>query len=50
MQRDAGVPSTLVSIVEALLILAVVGAQALRRRQTSRVTSDAVLPAPVART
>jgi simple sugar transport system permease protein len=32
MQRDAGVPSTLVSIVEALLILAVVGAQALRRR------------------
>jgi simple sugar transport system permease protein len=50
MQRDAGVPSTLVSIAEALLILAVVGAQALRRRQTSRVTSDAVLPAPVART
>jgi ABC-type uncharacterized transport system permease subunit len=32
MQRDANVPSTLVSIVEALLILAVVGAQALRRR------------------
>jgi simple sugar transport system permease protein len=32
MQRDAGVPSTLVSVVEALLILAVVGAQALRRR------------------
>jgi ABC-type uncharacterized transport system permease subunit len=32
MQRDAGVPSTLVSIVEALLILAVVGAQALRLR------------------
>ena len=32
MQRDAGVPSTLVSIVEALLILAAVGAQALRMR------------------
>ena len=32
MQRDAGVPSTLVSVVEALLILAAVGAQALRVR------------------
>lgn len=32
MQRDANVPSTLVSIVEALLILAAVGAQALRLR------------------
>lgn len=44
MQRDAGVPSTLVSIVEALLILAVVGAQALRRP-----TGDAPAPAmPIA--
>ena len=34
MQRDAGVPSTLVSVVEALLILSVVGAQALRRRSS----------------
>jgi ABC-type uncharacterized transport system permease subunit len=41
MQRDAGVPSTLVSIVEALLILAAVGAQALRRR-----TAGAPLVAP----
>jgi simple sugar transport system permease protein len=32
MQRDAGVPSTLVSVIESLLILAVVGAQAFRRR------------------
>jgi ABC-type uncharacterized transport system permease subunit len=32
MQRDAGVPSTLVSVVEALLILSVVAAQAMRRR------------------
>jgi general nucleoside transport system permease protein len=32
MQRDAGVPSTLVSVIEALLILAVIGAQAFRRR------------------
>ncbi len=32
MQRDAGVPSTLVSVVEALLILSVVGAKALRSR------------------
>ena len=36
MQRDAGVPATLVSVIEALLILAVIGAQALRSsvRQT----------------
>jgi ABC-type uncharacterized transport system permease subunit len=33
MQRDAGVPSTLVSVVEAMLILAVVAVQAVRRRQ-----------------
>lgn len=33
MQRDAGVPSTLVSVIEASLILAVVGAQALRWRR-----------------
>jgi simple sugar transport system permease protein len=33
MQRDAGVPSTLVAVIEALLILAVIGAQAVRRRQ-----------------
>lgn len=32
MQRDANVPSTLVSVIEALLILAVVAAQALRWR------------------
>jgi simple sugar transport system permease protein len=37
MQRDAGVPSTLVSVIEAALILAVVAAQALRSR---RSTSD----------
>jgi ABC-type uncharacterized transport system permease subunit len=43
MQRDAGVPSTLVSIVEALLILAVVGAQALRRRTTAPLLA---VPAP----
>ncbi|MEP6989778.1 MAG: ABC transporter permease [bacterium] len=30
MQRDAGVPATLVSVIEALLILGVVGAQAVR--------------------
>ncbi len=34
MQRDAGVPSTLVSVIEALLILAVVGLHAYRRRDT----------------
>ena len=35
MQRDAGVPSTLVSVIEAALILALVAGQAIRmRRQT----------------
>jgi ABC-type uncharacterized transport system permease subunit len=33
MQRDAGVPSTLVSVIEALLILGVVGVQAMRERR-----------------
>jgi simple sugar transport system permease protein len=33
MQRDAGVPSTLVSVIEAALILAVVAAQAMRLRR-----------------
>jgi simple sugar transport system permease protein len=33
MQRDAGVPSALVSVIEALLILGVVGAQAIRGRR-----------------
>jgi simple sugar transport system permease protein len=32
MQRDASVPATLVSIIEAMLILTVIGAQALRWR------------------
>ncbi|MDB4886266.1 MAG: ABC-type transporter, integral rane subunit [Gemmatimonadetes bacterium] len=32
MQRDAGIPSTVVTAVEAMLILAVVAAQAMRRR------------------
>jgi simple sugar transport system permease protein len=32
MQRDAGVPSTLVTVIEAALILAVVAVGALRRR------------------
>jgi ABC-type uncharacterized transport system permease subunit len=44
MQRDAAVPATLVSIVEALLILAVVGAQALRQRTGGAAT----LAAPAA--
>ncbi|MEO8560474.1 MAG: ABC transporter permease [bacterium] len=35
MQRDAGVPSSLVSVIEALLILAVVVAQAVRVRRIS---------------
>ena len=42
MQRDAGVPSSLVSVIEASLILAVVVAQAIRlRRFSARGTSPA---------
>ena len=41
MQRDAGVPSTLVSVIEALLILGVVATQALRIRR-ARAMTDAV--------
>ena len=42
MQRDAGVPSTLVSVIEAALILAVVAAQAIRFR---RLATDSVTEA-----
>jgi general nucleoside transport system permease protein len=33
MQRDAAIPSSLVSVIEALLILVVVAVQAIRVRQ-----------------
>jgi simple sugar transport system permease protein len=46
MQRDAGVPSTLVSVIEALLILGVVATQAIRARRTPSATPDTG-PAPV---
>jgi general nucleoside transport system permease protein len=39
MQRDAGVPSTLVAVIEALLILGVVAVQAIRVRR-ARVMTD----------
>jgi simple sugar transport system permease protein len=42
MQRDAGVPSTLVSVIEAALIVAVVTAQAIRDR---RLPSDGAIDA-----
>lgn len=46
MQRDANVPSTLVSVIEAALILAVVAAQALRtRRQSIEIREDVASPA-----
>jgi len=42
MQRDAGVPSTLVSVIEAALILAAVAVQSIRlRRQTAGVDAYA---------
>jgi ABC-type uncharacterized transport system permease subunit len=44
MQRDAGVPSTLVSVIEALLILGVVAGQAIRVRRGGEAS------APVAAT
>ena len=43
MQRDAGVPSTLVSVIEALLVLGVVGAQAIRRRRVETSVPAAAL-------
>lgn len=43
MQRDAGVPSTLVSVIEAALIIAVVAVQSIRsRRQEVDVDTDAL--------
>ena len=48
MQRDAGVPSTLVAVIEALLILGVVAAQALRVRRVRVVHAiDAIAPESV---
>lgn len=45
MQRDAGVPSTLVAVIEALLILGVVAAQALRVRRVRVLhTTDLIVP------
>jgi ABC-type uncharacterized transport system permease subunit len=40
MQRDASVPSTLVAVIESLLILGVVAAQAVRRRRTTDANAD----------
>jgi simple sugar transport system permease protein len=48
MQRDAGVPSTLVSVIEAVLILGVVGAQALRRRRGAGATTAPAISEHVA--
>jgi general nucleoside transport system permease protein len=44
MQRDADVPSTLVSVIEAALILAVVAAQAVRARRFSGDGAAAIHP------
>jgi simple sugar transport system permease protein len=47
MQRDASVPSTLVSVIEALLILAVVAAQTVRwRGRRASAVRDAPLETP----
>jgi len=46
MQRDAGIPASLVSIIEASLILAVIGAQAVRfRLQVAAAPRDDVVSA-----
>lgn len=45
MQRDGGVPSTLVSVIEAALIIAVVAAQAIRLRRAQPVVD--ARPQPV---
>ena len=44
MQRDAGVPSTLVSVIEAALILAVVAVQSVRRRRLGPNDGSRTLP------
>jgi simple sugar transport system permease protein len=44
MQRDAGVPSTVVSVIEALLILAVVGMQAIRLHSSAVRVAPSVAP------
>ena len=46
MQRDAGVPATLVSVIEALLILAVIAAQAVRWRVPRPAPADDVTQVP----
>jgi simple sugar transport system permease protein len=47
MQRDAGVPSTLVGTIEALIIIAVIAIQARRRRHVAGVeTSPVTEPSP----
>jgi ABC-type uncharacterized transport system permease subunit len=45
MQRDAGVPSTVVAVIEALLILAVLGGQALKwhARQATLASIDEIV-------
>jgi simple sugar transport system permease protein len=45
MQRDAGVPSTLVTVIEAALILAVVAVGALRRRSSLPDTATSPITA-----
>lgn len=40
MQRDANVPSTLVAVIEALLIVTVVATQAIRRRRSVGARTD----------
>lgn len=46
LQRDAGIPSTLVSVIEALVILAVLGTEHLRSRAVLRRYSAAIVLAP----
>ena len=49
MQRDAGVPSTLVSVIESLLILAIVGGQALRQHSGRAAVTSAPTATSIAR-
>jgi simple sugar transport system permease protein len=45
MQRDAGVPATMVAVIEAALILAVVAAQSIRSRRQAADVDSYTLPA-----
>lgn len=45
LQRDAGIPSTLVSVIEAAIILIVLGTESYRSRRSGRISRPVLAPA-----